>query len=75
MALVFGSPNDAMGGDAKLGAKMWKDLERMLREGEIRPNRVEVLPGGLGGVEEGIQRMAERKVSGVKVVVRVDETA
>jgi hypothetical protein len=40
-----------------------------------QPNRVEVVPGGLGGIETGLKKLAENKVSGKKLVVRVQETA
>lgn len=74
MALVFGSPDNDTMGDAKLGAKMWRDLERMLEVGEIRPNRLEVLSGGLAAVQEGVQRIAQGTVSGMKLVVKVPDT-
>jgi hypothetical protein len=34
-----------------------------------------VLPGGLTGIVGGLKRMEEDKISGVKLVVRPEETA
>jgi NADPH2:quinone reductase len=34
----------------------------------------EVVPGGLGGVEEGLRRLKEGKVSASKLVFRIEET-
>jgi hypothetical protein len=36
---------------------------------------VEVLPGGLHGIVGGLDRMAEGKISGKKLVVKPQETA
>lgn len=41
---------------------------------DCQPNRVEVLPGGLDGVESGIKRLRDNLVSGMKLVVRPGET-
>lgn len=40
----------------------------------LQPNRVEVLPDGLLGIPDGLQRMQESKVSGVKLVAHPQET-
>lgn len=55
-------------------ALLW--AEEVVREGEVKPNRVEVLEGGLARIdsERGLKRLAEGKVSGVKLVVRIEET-
>ena len=41
----------------------------------IKPNRVEVLQGGLAAVVGGLERLKNNQVSGVKLVVRPHETA
>ena len=41
----------------------------------MQPNRVEVLPNGLAGIPEGLERMKNNKVSGTKLVARPQETA
>jgi hypothetical protein len=40
----------------------------------LQPANFEVIPGGLRGVEEGLKRIDEGKVSGVKLIVRLEET-
>ncbi|KAI6002872.1 hypothetical protein EDD15DRAFT_1432033 [Pisolithus albus] len=49
-------------------------LIRMKADFDCQPNRVEVLPGGLDGVESGIKRLRDNLVSGMKLVVRLGET-
>ncbi|KAF8148881.1 chaperonin 10-like protein [Crassisporium funariophilum] len=46
-----------------------------LEEGVIKPNRVEVLPGGLAGIVEGLQRLENGEVSRLKLVAHPQETA
>lgn len=40
----------------------------------MQPNPVEVLPNGLAGVNDGIERMKAKTVSGTKLIVRPQET-
>ncbi|EDR03259.1 uncharacterized protein LACBIDRAFT_253472 [Laccaria bicolor S238N-H82] len=49
-------------------------LSGWLEEGTIKPNRVEYLPGGLGGIVAGLKRMEDNEVSGVKLVVNPQDT-
>lgn len=76
VALVNGTVSNDVTGDVRLGERMFGVLEAMLSEGSLRPNTVEVLEGGLAGIdsEKGLKRLGEGKVSGVKLVVRVEET-
>lgn len=74
VAWVMGSVHDDTMGDAKLGEEMFGVLEKMLSDGEVRPNKAEVLEGGLAGIEEGLHRLLAGKVSGAKLVTRVLET-
>ncbi|KAF6765854.1 chaperonin 10-like protein [Ephemerocybe angulata] len=53
---------------------VYAQFTELLAKGDIKPNRVEVIPGGLNGVVEGLTRLQEDKVSGVKLVVRPQET-
>ena len=41
----------------------------------LQPNRVEVLPGGLACIPEGLERLKNGEVSGKKLIVRPHETA
>lgn len=40
----------------------------------LKPNRYEVIPGGLNGIASGLTRLKENKVSGQKLVVHPHET-
>ncbi|TFK22016.1 GroES-like protein [Coprinopsis marcescibilis] len=53
---------------------MYSKLTEWVLEGSIQPNRVEVLEKGLDGILEGLERMKQDKVSGVKLVVLPQET-
>jgi len=53
----------------KIGVSLYSVLLSYLQDGRIKPNRVEVLQGGLGAIPDGLERMYENKVSGVKLVV------
>ncbi|KAF4610014.1 hypothetical protein D9613_010314 [Agrocybe pediades] len=46
-----------------------------LQNGLIVPNRYEVIPGGLKGVEEGLKRLEADDISRLKLVVHPQETA
>ncbi|CCM06348.1 uncharacterized protein FIBRA_08605 [Fibroporia radiculosa] len=49
-------------------------LTNFLEEGSIKPNRVEILPNGLGGIANGLERLG-KGVSNVKLVALPQETA
>jgi len=53
----------------KIGIALYEILLGYLQDGRIKPNRVEVVKGGLGAIPDGLERMYENKVSGVKLVV------
>ncbi|KAI0751385.1 GroES-like protein [Daedaleopsis nitida] len=61
-------------GNLALGVEVYKRLTEWLITGVVVPNRVEVLPGGLAAVPDGCDRLREDKVSGVKLIVRPQET-
>ncbi|KAJ7098715.1 chaperonin 10-like protein [Mycena belliarum] len=50
------------------GRLIIKNLPEMLEKGVVVPNRVEVLPNGLAGIVDGLERMKKGGVSGVKLV-------
>ncbi|KAI9463862.1 chaperonin 10-like protein [Boletus coccyginus] len=56
-----------------LGAKFAITLTTWLEKGEIKPNHIEVLPGGLNGVVPGLKRLAAG-VSATKLIIRPPET-
>ncbi|KAF4513677.1 hypothetical protein G6O67_000918 [Ophiocordyceps sinensis] len=60
--------------DFEFGKTWWTLVEGLLRQGRIRPHRIEVGTGGLQGVLEGLDRLRDSRVSGHKLVYRVGET-
>ncbi|KAH9933259.1 chaperonin 10-like protein [Amylocystis lapponica] len=56
------------------GIEFAKALTGFLEEKAIVPNRVEILPGGLAGIQSGLDRLRKDEVSGKKLVVRPQET-
>ncbi|KAJ3799542.1 GroES-like protein [Lentinula aff. detonsa] len=59
----------------EFGRILWKTLPKLVQEERIVPNRVEKLPNGLAGIDEGLQKLKANKVSGVKLVAFPQETA
>ncbi|KAK6500260.1 hypothetical protein TWF481_010607 [Arthrobotrys musiformis] len=49
-------------------------LEKILREGRFKTHPIEVLPGGLNGIPEGLNRLKQQKVKASKLVARIAET-
>jgi NADPH:quinone reductase-like Zn-dependent oxidoreductase len=71
--------SDTMVGDAhgarKDFAYLWfRYAARGLDEGWLKPHPVEVVPGGLAGVETGLKNLRDGKASAVKYVFRIAET-
>ncbi|KAI0634052.1 GroES-like protein [Trametes polyzona] len=57
------------------GVELYKRLTEWLEKGLIKPNPVELLPAGLAGALEGLERLEHNRVSGKKLIVRPQETA
>ncbi|KAI0715787.1 GroES-like protein [Cerioporus squamosus] len=53
---------------------LWRALPALLESGDIKPVNVEVIPGGLGGVTVGLQKLKANQVSASKLVVHPSET-
>jgi NADPH:quinone reductase-like Zn-dependent oxidoreductase len=49
-------------------------LARGLDEGWLKPHPVEVIPGGLAGVETGLKNLRDGKASAIKYVFRIADT-
>ncbi|KAF9555634.1 GroES-like protein [Agrocybe pediades] len=49
-------------------------LSEWVEKGLILPNRLEVLPGGLKGIESGLERLEADQVSRLKLIIRPQET-
>lgn len=68
-------------GTAHNGSPFQKDLATAfyrlasvwLQDGRLQPHPHEVVPGGLKGVEEGLQRLQKGEISAKKLVFRIDE--
>ena len=60
--------------DTAFAAKWYPLIGKWLDEGKFKANKVKVVPGGLGGVSEGVKMLKDGKVNGVKLVYRISET-
>lgn len=60
--------------DADFAQDYYEKAGKWLEEGKLKPMKVTVVPGGLGGVAEGLRRLQENEVSGEKLVYRIAET-
>ncbi|KAJ7501441.1 GroES-like protein [Mycena galericulata] len=61
----------------EFGVLLWKTLPKQVADGVIvccQPNRVEKIPNGLAGIVDGLKKMENNLVSGVKLVVFPQET-
>jgi hypothetical protein len=56
------------------GYVYFRYFARGLQEGWFKPQRTEVVPGGLGGIQTALQNLMDGKASAVKYVFRVGET-
>jgi len=57
-----------------ISVPFWAAVEGWLKDGTLKPNRVEVLPGGLGAVSEALDRLKRGVISGKKLVIKPQET-
>lgn len=60
--------------DFVFGKMWWALAEKLISQRRIRPAIIKVGADGLKGVVEGLQQLRDAKVSGHKLVYRVDET-
>ncbi|EJF58192.1 GroES-like protein [Dichomitus squalens] len=70
---VFGNVHSPE--NRQLGVEQYSRLTEWLKTGAIVPNKVEVLPNGLAGIPEGLERLKNNKVSGTKLIGHPQETA
>ncbi|KAK4153992.1 chaperonin 10-like protein [Chaetomidium leptoderma] len=56
------------------GYVYYRYFAKGLQEGWFKPQRTEVVPGGLGGVQSALQNLKDGKASAVKYVFRIAET-
>jgi len=50
--------------------ELYTKLTELVAEGLVKPNRHQVLSGGLGGIVQGLQQLQNDQVSGLKLVGR-----
>ncbi|KAI0351751.1 GroES-like protein [Trametes cingulata] len=58
-----------------VGVQLYSHLTEWLEKRILVPNPIEVLPNGLAGIPEGLERLKNNKVSGKKLIARPHETA
>ncbi|KAH9885811.1 GroES-like protein [Cubamyces lactineus] len=72
VGFVYGSPY--LPYTREVGVAMYKQITGWLQKGLLKPNPVEVLPNGLAGIPEGLERLKANKISGKKLVALPHET-
>ncbi|KZP26059.1 GroES-like protein [Athelia psychrophila] len=55
---VWGSPFHPDNGE--VGEGLYGSLGKWLEDGDVKPNKVDILPGGFAGIEGGLQRLEAR---------------
>ena len=60
--------------DFEFAKGFWELSAKLLQEGKVKVHRPEVRKEGLKGVFGGLKDLKENKVSGVKLVYKIDET-
>ncbi|KAK7914012.1 alcohol dehydrogenase-like protein [Apiospora marii] len=65
---------DVHGDHQDFGHVYFRYIARGLLEGWFKPQPQEVIPGGLGGVQKGLENLRDGKARGVKYVFRIAET-
>jgi len=60
--------------DRDFAYMFYRYMSLLLKEGRLSGHPYEVIPGGLTGVQEGIQRLHDHKVHGKKLVYRIADT-
>ena len=68
---LFGTEYPVVAEDRAHAASFVKRLSVLLKSGQLKPNPIRVVPGGLEGVAAGMKVMEEGKVSGIKIVHRL----
>ncbi|KAA1477140.1 GroES-like protein [Dentipellis sp. KUC8613] len=69
---VFGNVNDP--DNVQFGNELFSALTGLLESGAIKPNKVELVEGGLAGLPKAVERVGKRDVSAVKLVARPQQT-
>ncbi|OJD28899.1 zinc-binding oxidoreductase [Diplodia corticola] len=59
--------------DLEFATRFWKVAGELLEQGKVKPHPPQVREGGLGGILDGLEDMRQGKVSGVKLVYKVQD--
>ncbi|RPD72435.1 GroES-like protein [Lentinus tigrinus ALCF2SS1-7] len=73
--IVHGLGSGRVPENREVGVQLFSRLTEWLETGVIVLNQVEVLPNGLAGIPDGLERLKQDKVSGRKLVAHPQETA
>ncbi|RPD59715.1 GroES-like protein [Lentinus tigrinus ALCF2SS1-6] len=73
--IVHGLGSGRVPENREVGVQLFSRLTEWLETGIIVPNQVEVLPNGLAGIPDGLERLKQDKVSGRKLVAHPQDTA
>ncbi|KAI0692524.1 GroES-like protein [Cytidiella melzeri] len=65
---VFGSVHDP--NQRATGVSLYKSLTGLLESGEVKPNNVEIVPNGLAGIPDALEKLKSGKVSATKLVAQ-----
>lgn len=71
---MVGSCQKGSNREKDFGLAYYQLMARWLQTGEFEPHPHQVIPNGLGGVEEGLRLLQDGKVSAKKVIFRIAET-
>jgi len=69
-----GSVHSKIEAERDFGFVFFRYFARGLEQGWFKPQRHEVVPGGLAGIQQALQNLKDGKASGVKYVFRIAET-
>ncbi|RYP42177.1 hypothetical protein DL768_010385 [Monosporascus sp. mg162] len=67
----YGAPSDAELHSWSLG--YYEELQRAMDEERLKPCPIQMIPGGFGGILHGLDMLKNKKVSGKKLIVSLDE--
>ncbi|CAN9215863.1 unnamed protein product [Alternaria alternata] len=71
---TFSNVSTSHGDEKDFAYVYFRYMARGLAEGWFKSHPAEVIPGGLEGVQEGLERLRKGKASAVKYVFRIEET-
>ncbi|EIN12454.1 GroES-like protein [Punctularia strigosozonata HHB-11173 SS5] len=73
--LVRTTGNVNFTGQGEVGRELYARLTQLLQDGWIKPLRIQVVPGGLAGIPDGLELLRLDKVGGIRLIAHPQETA